>query len=104
MTNHELLEARAQIARLQRRVERERSARRESEEVAERSLRRLYARQRALDLLTRSAAASNSASDDQAAFTEVMTMLVGLCSTASESLRMVASSARRREMSRSTPT
>src|SRR5690606_26788222 len=64
------------IARLQRRVERERSARRESEEVAERSLRRLYARQRALDLLTRSAAASNSASDDQAAFTEVMTMLV----------------------------
>ncbi len=76
MTDHELLEARAQIARLQRRVERERSARRESEEVAERSLRRLYARQRALDLLTRSAAASNSASDDQAAFTEVMTMLV----------------------------
>jgi CheY-like chemotaxis protein len=76
MTDHELLEARAQIARLQRRVERERSARRESEEVAERSLRRLYARQRALDLLTRSAAASNSASDDQAAFTEVMTMIV----------------------------
>ena len=69
MTDHELLEARAQIARLQRRVERERTARRESEEVAERSLRRLYARQRALDLLTRSAAASNSASDDQAAFT-----------------------------------
>ncbi|MCB0921032.1 MAG: response regulator [Actinobacteria bacterium] len=76
MTDHELLEARAQIARLQRRVERERAARRESEEVAERSLRRLYARQRALDLLTRSAAASNSASDDQAAFTEVMTMIV----------------------------
>lgn len=76
MTDHELLEARAQIARLQRRVERERAARRESEEVAERSLRRLYARQRALDLLTRSAAASNSATDDQAAFTEVMTMIV----------------------------
>jgi len=50
MTDHELLEARAQIARLQRRVERERSARQESEEIAERSLRRLYARQRALDL------------------------------------------------------
>lgn len=76
MTDHELLEARAQMARLQRRVERERTARRESEEVAERSLRRLYARQRALDILTRSAAASNAASDDRAAFTEVITMIV----------------------------
>ncbi len=76
MTDHELLEARAQIARLQRRVERERSARQESEEIAERSLRRLYARQRALDLLTRSASASNAATDDRAAFYEVMTMIV----------------------------
>lgn len=41
MTDHELQEARAQIARLQRRVDRERSARQESEEIAERSLRRL---------------------------------------------------------------
>lgn len=76
MTDHELLEARAQITRLTRRVDRERTARRESEEVAERSLRRLYARQRALDLLTRSASASNAATDDRAAFTEVMTMIV----------------------------
>jgi CheY-like chemotaxis protein len=75
MTDHELLEARAQVARLQRRVERERTARHESEAVAERSLRRLYARQRALDLLTRSASASNAATDDRAAFTEVMTMI-----------------------------
>ncbi len=75
MTDHELLEARAQIARLQRRVERERTARRESEEVAERSLRRLYARQRALDLLTRSAAVSNAATDDRAAFYQVMGMI-----------------------------
>jgi CheY-like chemotaxis protein len=75
MTDHELLEARAQIARLQRRVERERTARRESEEIAERSLRRLYARQRALDLLTRSAAASNAATDESDAFLEVMTMI-----------------------------
>ncbi len=76
MTDHELLEARAQNARLQRRVDRERQARRESEQVAERSLRRLYARQRALDILTRSAAASNSATDERAAFTEVMEMIV----------------------------
>ncbi len=75
MTDHELLEARAQIARLQRRVERERTARRESEEIAERSLRRLYARQRALDLLTRSAAASNAATLERDAFREVMTMI-----------------------------
>ncbi|MCB9430255.1 MAG: response regulator [Actinobacteria bacterium] len=76
MTDHELQEARAQIARLQRRVERERSARQESEEIAERSLRRLYVRQRALDVLTRSASVSNAATDERAAFYEVMTMIV----------------------------
>jgi CheY-like chemotaxis protein len=75
MNGPELTEARARIARLQRRLDRERAARKESELIAERSLRRLYARQRALDLLTRSAAASNAATDDRVAFHEVMTMI-----------------------------
>lgn len=65
----------ARIVRLELRLNRERAARKESEEIAERSLRRLYGRQRALDLLTRSAAVSNAATEDRAAFYEVMTMI-----------------------------
>lgn len=76
MNEAELIEARQTIERLERRVERERDARRESEEVADRSLRRLYSRQRALDLLTRSAAVSNAATDDRVAFEQVMQMIV----------------------------
>lgn len=76
MTERDLQTARETIDRLERRVEREREARRQSEEVADRSLRRLYSRQRALDLLTRSAAVSNASSDDGAAFEQVMRMIV----------------------------
>lgn len=75
MTDEELTAARKTIDRLERRVEREREARRQSEEVADRSLRRLYSRQRALDLLTRSAAVSNAATDDRVAFEQVMQMI-----------------------------
>jgi hypothetical protein len=71
----ELSNARELIDRLERRVEREREARRQSEEVADRSLRRLYSRQRALDLLTRSAAVSNAATDDRQAFAQVIQMI-----------------------------
>jgi len=74
--NEELQQAYERIGRLERRLDREKGARRESEEVAERSLRRLYTRQRALDLLTRTAAVSNAARDADAAFTSVMQMIV----------------------------
>ncbi len=76
MSDQELLSARETINRLERRVEREREARRQSEEVADRSLRRLYSRQRALDLLTRTAAVSNAATDEREAFENVMQMIV----------------------------
>lgn len=74
--NEELEAANERIGRLQRRLEREKAARRDSEEVAERSLRRLYTRQRALDLLTRTASVSNAAADADTAFTAVLQMIV----------------------------
>lgn len=76
MSEPSLQDARETIDRLERRVEREREARRQSEEVADRSLRKLYSRQRALDLLTRSAAVSNSANDDRVAYEQVIQMIV----------------------------
>lgn len=49
----------AEVARLKRRLERERATRLEAEAIAERGLRNLYDRQRQLELLERIAAASN---------------------------------------------
>lgn len=49
----------AEVARLKRRLERERATRLEAESIAERGLRDLYDRQRQLELLERIAAASN---------------------------------------------
>lgn len=76
VSGYELHEAQALIGRLERRLKREKAARRQSEEVAERSLRRLYTRQRALDMLMRTAALTNAASDADEAFTAVMGMIV----------------------------
>ena len=49
----------AEVARLKRRLERERATRREAEAIAEKGLRDLYDRQRELQLLARVAAAAN---------------------------------------------
>ena len=51
----------ARVERLERRLDRERRARREAETIAERSARELYARQRELTLLAAVAAAANRA-------------------------------------------
>lgn len=64
------------IDRLEQRLAREKAARRESEEVAERSLQRLYHRQRVLDVLTRTAALANAETDADAAFLTVMRMII----------------------------
>ncbi len=59
---------RAQLARVQARLERERAARRESEDIAESTLRRLYLRQVELDLLSQVTSIANSAQGFEAAF------------------------------------
>ena len=66
---------RTQLIRVQARLERERAARRESEAIAESTLRRLYLRQVELDLLSQVASIANNAPDFESAFLDAMTLI-----------------------------
>jgi CheY-like chemotaxis protein/signal transduction histidine kinase len=64
-----------QLIRVQARLERERAARRESEDIAESTLRRLYLRQVELDLLSQVTSIANSAPDYESAFRDAMVLI-----------------------------
>ena len=66
---------RTQLIRVQARLERERAARRESEDIAEATLRRLYLRQVELDLLSQVTSIANSAQDFESAFRDAMVLI-----------------------------
>jgi CheY-like chemotaxis protein len=66
---------RTQLARVQARLERERAARRESEDIAEATLRRLYLRQVELDLLSQVTSIANSAQEFEPAFRDAMVLI-----------------------------
>jgi CheY-like chemotaxis protein len=68
---------RTQLVRVQARLERERAARRESEDIAEATLRRLYLRQAELDLVSDLTSIANSATDFEAAFRDAMVLIRG---------------------------
>ena len=63
MTTPSEADLRVQLARAQARLERERAARRESEDIAEATLLRLFQRQEELDLFSQVTSIANSASD-----------------------------------------
>jgi signal transduction histidine kinase/ActR/RegA family two-component response regulator len=67
-----------QLARLERRLERERAARREAEAIAERSLRKAYARQRELALLETITKAANEAKTGREALAVAATEICAL--------------------------
>ncbi len=66
---------RTQLVRVQARLERERAARRESEDIAEATLRRLYLRQVELDLLSQVTSIANSAQEFEPAFRDAMVLI-----------------------------
>jgi CheY-like chemotaxis protein/signal transduction histidine kinase len=66
---------RAQLVRVQARLERERAARRESEDIAEATLRRLYLRQAEVDLLSQVTSIANSAQEFESAFSDAMVLI-----------------------------
>ena len=68
-------ELRRQLVRVQARLERERAARRESEDIAEAMLRRLYLRQADVDLLSQVTSIANSAQDFTSAFRDAMAVI-----------------------------
>ena len=68
-------ELRTQLMRVQARLERERAARRESEDIAEATLRRLYLRQVELDLLGQVISIANNAADFESAFLDAMVLI-----------------------------
>lgn len=63
------------LARVQARLERERRARRESEDIAEATLRRLFRRQQELDLLSQVTSIANSAPDAESALRDAMDLI-----------------------------
>lgn len=65
----------ARVARAEARLDRERAARRESEDIAESALRRLFQRQQELDLLSQVTAIANNASDSQSALRDAMDLI-----------------------------
>jgi CheY-like chemotaxis protein/GAF domain-containing protein len=66
---------RRQLARAQARLERERAARRESEDIAEATLRRLYLRQKDVGLLSQVTSIANSALEFESAFHDAMALI-----------------------------
>lgn len=66
---------RRQLARAESRLERERAARRESEDIAEATLRRLYLRQADVHLLSQVTSIANSAQDFEQAFLDAMVLI-----------------------------
>jgi CheY-like chemotaxis protein/signal transduction histidine kinase len=72
---HPDADLRRQLARVQARLERERAARRESEDIAEATLRRLYLRQVEVDLLSRVTSIANSAQEFESAFGDAMALI-----------------------------
>lgn len=65
----------ARLARVEARLARERAARRESEDIAEATLRRLYLRQQDLDLLGGVTGIANGAQDAETALREAMELI-----------------------------
>ena len=68
-------ELRRQLARAEARLKRERAARRESEDIAEATLRRLYLRQADVDLLSQVTSIANSAQEFESAFLDAMVLI-----------------------------
>ena len=66
---------RTALVRARARLERERAARRESEDIAEATLRRLYLRQAELDLVSDLTSVANSAADFEVAFRDAMALI-----------------------------
>jgi len=66
---------RRQLARAEARLERERASRRESEDIAEATLRRLYLRQADVDLLSQVTSIANSAQEFEQAFLDAMVLI-----------------------------
>ena len=62
-------------ARAEARLKRERAARRESEDIAEATLRRLYLRQADVDLLSQVTSIANSAQEFESAFLDAMVLI-----------------------------
>jgi CheY-like chemotaxis protein len=72
---HSDADLRTKLVRVQARLERERAARRESEDIAEATLRRLYLRQVELDLLSQVTSIANSAQEFESAFRDAMVLI-----------------------------
>ena len=75
MTKPSEADLRVQLARAQARLKRERAARRESEDIAEATLLRLFQRQQELDLFSQVTSIANSASDSASALRDAMDLI-----------------------------